>query len=186
MANATHPIRSYWDAVEPYYKSINIYGNPAEFATSTAEIPRYVVLLYAAHMCQSEVFNGGFLQLFWNSTGILVPEAIESFKHIGMPELASLVNEAAALVGNPYPREREERWDALLAATGRNEMEMEQIFDKYAALGKPESLYQAFAEATKDLPLDALDRRFWETVKTENSGFEDAATRFAQAPFLIQ
>jgi len=37
-----------------------------------------MLLLYAAHFCLSEVHNGGFLQLFWNSTGIRkwrIPEA---------------------------------------------------------------------------------------------------------------
>jgi hypothetical protein len=44
----------------------------------------------------------------------------------------------------------------------------------------------AFAKATKNLTFDRLDREFWDTAKTENGGFEAAAKRYAQDPFLPQ
>ncbi|WP_369973953.1 DUF4375 domain-containing protein [Polaromonas sp. SP1] len=30
--------------------------------------------LFAVHWCQSEICNGGFMQFFANSTGVLAPE----------------------------------------------------------------------------------------------------------------
>ena len=81
-------IGSYWEVLEPHFESINIYKGQDTFSASISQIPRHIVLLYAAHVCQSEVHNGGFLQLFWNNSGILVPQAIEAYKTIGMPNLA--------------------------------------------------------------------------------------------------
>jgi len=127
----------------------------------------------------AEVHNGGFLQLFWNSTGILVPEAEDGFRVIGMPAMATLVQMAASPLGSPYPRDRDDRWDALLAASGRKPREIEQIFKKQ------DNLYLAFVDATSTLGLDALDKRFWETAETENGGFQDAATQYANSVHLV-
>jgi hypothetical protein len=174
------PLDSYWDVLEPHFKAINIYHDPETLAASIADIPRQIVLLYAAHMCQSEIHNGGFLQLFWNSTGIIVPDAIEAYKSIGMPILATLLEQAAHPLGSPYPLDRDDRWDALLHASGLNEAELEAIFKT------TDNFYVGFVKATKTLPFDELDRQFWEAVKTENGGFEKAATRYAESPFLLQ
>ena len=173
------PIDSYWDMLEPHFEAINIYEDPGTFAASIADIPPHVVLLYAAHMCQSEVHNGGFLQLFWNSTGIIVPHAIEAYKMIGMPILAYLLLRAAQPLGSPYPLDRDDRWDALLRGSGLSTGEIAEIFKR------EDHLYAAFLKATSNLPFDSLNRQFWEACKTEGGGFETAATRYAQHPFLL-
>src|SRR6516165_9812567 len=113
----TNSIDSYWDVLGPYFEAINIYEGPDALKASIAGIPQHVVLLYAAHMCQSEIHNGGFLQLLWNSTGIIVPDAIEAYKTIGMTKLASLVEKVALMLGSLYPLDRDDRWDALLLAS---------------------------------------------------------------------
>jgi hypothetical protein len=172
-------ISSYWVLIEPLFSSIDMGSGPQEFSDSISLIPRPNVLLFAAHMCLAEVHNGGFLQLFWNSTGVVVPEAEEGFRVIGMPRMADIVEKAAHLLGSPYPRDREGRWDALLEASGRKPREMKRIFKKQ------ENLYLAFAEATSSLPLNNLDNQFWENAMTENGGFQDAATRYAQTVHLV-
>jgi hypothetical protein len=93
--------------------------------------------------------------------------------------MADIVEKAAHLLGSPYPRDREGRWDALLEASGRKPREMKRIFKKQ------ENLYLAFAEATSSLPLNNLDNQFWENAMTENGGFQDAATRYAQTVHLV-
>jgi hypothetical protein len=80
-------------------------------------------------MALAEVHNGGFLQLFWNNTGVLVPEAIEGLLAIGMLKMASILREAALPLGTPYPRDRDDRWDALLVASNRDSDELEQMFE---------------------------------------------------------
>jgi hypothetical protein len=176
----TESVHSYWELVEPIFSTINIYNGPEAFAASIIEVPRPCLLLFAAHMCLSEVHNGGFLQLLWNNTGVLVPEAVEGFAAIGMPTMSALVTQAALPLGSPYPRDRDMRWDALLVASGRKSKDLKQIFKK------SENLYLAFAEATATLQFDSLDKQFWESAKTENGGFQVAATRYAQNVYIVQ
>ena len=94
-----------------------------------------------------------------------LPKLSRGYSLIGMPTLASLLKEAASVLGTQYPRERNDRKGALLIASGRSQRELKQIFKKQ------ENLYLAFAEATKGLPFDSLDKQFWQAVKTENGGF---------------
>jgi hypothetical protein len=61
-----------------------------------------------------------------------------------------------------------------------DEAELEAIFKT------TDNFYIGFVKATKNLPFDDLDREFWDAVKTESGGFETAATRYAQNPFLLQ
>ena len=173
-------MQSYWEVVEPLFNLIDTGNGHKAFAASIVSLPRSSVLLFSAHMALAEVHNGGFLQLFWNETGVPVPEAIEGFKAIGMPIMASILQEAAQPLGDPYPRGRDERWDALLVASGRSTRELKRIFKNAP------NFYLAFQEATSTLPYDALNQRFWDAAKVENGGFQDAATRYAQSPFLIQ
>jgi len=69
--------------------------------------------MYAGNWCVSEVDNGGFLQFFWNATGILAPEATGGFKEMEAAELGTIVQEAMAYFGPIYPRDRDTRLIAL-------------------------------------------------------------------------
>lgn len=170
---------SYWALVEPLFQQVDT-TDAAAYSKSVEVIPREVVLLFAAHFCLSEVHNGGFLQFFWNSNGMMAPEAIEGFKAIGMPKLASVVKAAAAPLGSPYPREREERWDAMLAASGKDEDELMAIFEKEMAIDGCKGFYLGFVTTTAALGFDKLDSQAWDLARTENGGFQEAASRYAQ------
>ena len=176
MAEATN---SYWNLVEPVFASIDITDSES-FVVSTAALPREVVLLHATHFCLSEVHNGGLLQFFWNSTGLIAPEAIAGFIALGMPRIAALVRTAADALGSPYPRDRDSRWDALLQASGRSMRDLKKIFEKN------ENLYLAFEEATEPLGYLAMNRHAWDLAKSENGGFQEAATRFARSFSRVQ
>jgi hypothetical protein len=169
----TKSFESYWNLIDPIWDKINIYDGEAAFLASIQPFPRPTVLLYAAHFCQSEVCNGGLLQFFWNNTGVLCPEAIEGFRIIGMPQVASIIEAAAASLGSPYPRDREARWDAMLVESGLSEDELKDIFDKTP------NQYLAFLEATKAFNWDSQSKHFYEFYDEENGGFESAADRFA-------
>lgn len=168
-------IKSYWDVLEQNLDAINIYEGPEKYFESCAKASRLVVILYATHMCASEVRNGGFLQLFWNNTGIAVPEAIEGYRAIALPELAGLVESAAGLLGQIYPRGREDRWAALLSASGRESEELKKIFDRNS------NLYGAFVEATEPINWDPRDEQFWDFAANEGGGYDKAATRYARS-----
>jgi hypothetical protein len=167
-------IESYWEILKPFFEAIDTGGSTEAYAASLGKVPRAVVLLYATHMCLAEVHNGGLLQFFWNSTGIVAPETIEGFAAIGMPKLGSLVKQAASLLGDPYPRDRDARWDALLAASDCSPEYLERLF------AKAEGFYLAFAEATESLGFEALNKSISETANTENGGFQERATCYAR------
>ena len=167
--------QSYWSLVEAIYEKVDIYNGSQGFLASIALVPRPLGILYAAHFCLSEVQNGGFLQFFLNSTGVLAPEAIEGFDAIQMPQLAAVVRETIALLGEPYPRDRTERSKALLRTSGRDESDLTQIFKE------AKNLYLAYTKATETLPFDALDRRIWDLAESENGGFDQASDRYLQS-----
>jgi hypothetical protein len=103
----------YWSTVEPFWDAININDGPEVFRETFDSAPRVSGLMFAGHLCQSEICNGGLHQFFWNSTGVLAPEAVEGFREIGQSQIAALVESAMDLVGSPYPRGREERQGRL-------------------------------------------------------------------------
>ena len=102
----------YWQVIEPIWNHINI-DQTSVFFDTYAKVPLKAALLYAAHFCQSEVCNGGFHQFFFNSTGVLAPEAAKGFRAIGQNKIAELVENAMLPFGLPYARDREERQSIL-------------------------------------------------------------------------
>jgi len=103
----------YWELIEAANKQVDIYNSAEEFFRGFATLPTYVQHLLATYWCQSEINNGGFDQFFFNSTGILAPEAEAGFRAMGLSEVADLLVEAIGRFGGRYPREREERQIAM-------------------------------------------------------------------------
>jgi hypothetical protein len=165
--------RSYWELLEPYWSQLGNSHTTADFLAIVNAFPRPIILLYAAHFCQSEVRNGGLRQLFNNSSGVLAPEAIEGYHAIGMPLLAEVLQTAAATLGPDYPRERQERWHALRLASCRTSGEVEAARDKLlnAAPYNPSPIEPEVFKL--------LNKRFWTLANIENGGFEAAATDYA-------
>jgi len=151
---------SYWDAVRLVMDKISI-DSADEFSASFAKVPRQVGIVYAAYFCLEEVRNGGFFQFFYNSTGVLGPEALEGFQAIGMAGVASAASSALDVFGSQYPRDREARYGAILSvlslSTGSN---------FHVALSKGNELFRVQQE------------EIYRLSRTENGGFDDAATKY--------
>ena len=103
----------YWEQIEAAFEHVDIYNSEAEFFKGFAPLPTHVQHLLAAHWCQSEINNGGFDQFFFNPTGILAPEAEAGFRAMGLSDVADLLVEALGRFGSRYPRERDERVNAM-------------------------------------------------------------------------
>jgi hypothetical protein len=101
----------YWTLVEPVWLRLNRSWDdgPEAFIRRFRSIQLEIGHLYAAHWCQSEVCNGGLEQFFFNSTGLLAPEALEGFRAISTTELAKALGAAMNQFGSPYPRDRAAR-----------------------------------------------------------------------------
>jgi hypothetical protein len=163
---------SYWPLVEPMFDAVSI-DDLASFERTKGNVPRSSLVLFAAHFCLSEVWNGGLMQFFWNSTGILAPEAIEGFQVIGMPKLANRLAAAASPLGEVFPRDRQARWDAMLVNSGLDIEQLEQIF----RVAKDQ--YLAFMSTTAAFEWDRLTEEIYTLAENENGGFQNAATDFA-------
>jgi hypothetical protein len=109
-----------WKAVEPYWRKVSIYGTPERLERDLRKVPPPVLVLLPVFWCNSEICNGGFSQLFLNSTGILVPEAIAGYRTLKRRKLANVVAKAASLLGKNYARDRSLRHKRLkkLGAAG--------------------------------------------------------------------
>jgi Domain of unknown function (DUF4375) len=110
---------SYWDLIEREWDEINIYDGPEVFLETFGKAPQKAGLLYAAHFSQSEICNGGFDQFFFNSTGVLAPEAVRGFRAIGQNQIADLLENAMSKFGKEYPRDRVRRQDLRTALGDR-------------------------------------------------------------------
>jgi hypothetical protein len=153
----------YWSVLDPIWDKI-IIDTPETFAQTFGEVSRSAGLLYAAHFCQSEVCNGGFTQFFWNSTGVLAPEAVDGFIAIGQPHVAEVVERAMNMLGSPFRRDRTARWAAL--DTLRDERDKQRD-----PAGRPRNNnISSFRE---------LDRKFYSLRASEAGGFENAADAYA-------
>lgn len=166
------PLDSYWPLVEPMFDVVSI-DDPASFERTKSSVPHSSLVLFAAHFCLSEVWNGGLLQFFFNSTGILAPEAIEGFQAIGMANIASRLAAAAAPLGGIFPRDRGARWDAMLVNSGLDAQQLEQIFRE------AKDQYLGFRSATAAFEWDRLTEEIYDLAENENGGFQNAATDFA-------
>ena len=155
MSRATKAGDRYWALIEPSWLRLNDTWSRGvdEFLAESRKVSPRVLNLYAAHWCQSEVDNGGFHQFFYNTTGLLAPEAVGGFRAIGLLEWSALLSDAMAYFGTPYPRERAARLERLPRSDSRKRAEWD--------------------------PFAALDEKFYGSADAERSRWDTAADSYA-------
>jgi hypothetical protein len=129
---------------------VQLHDDPDVFQISLGMLQPVERDLLVGQYCQSEVCNGGFWQLFYNSTGVLAPDARDAFTAIGIPEWAACLDEAMRFFGPRYPRARQTR----IAALERKRTDGFRAIDErfYAwSRGEPDRWYRmADAYAARD------------------------------------
>ena len=113
--------RKLWPFSDVPSEAISIYDGPVVFLQDFAQASRAQQIAFAGFWFQAEVLNGGLVQFFSNDTGVLAPEAVAACREVGLPTLASRLEQAIAWFGQPYPRERGAREDALEAFADTHE-----------------------------------------------------------------
>jgi hypothetical protein len=153
-AEAQHGER-YWSLVSPHLLELNEAWDQGvgTFVFKLHKAPLKVQHLYAAHWCQSEVYNSGLFQFFHNATGILAPEAVSGFEAIGAPELAEVLKQAMTYFGTPYRRDRTARFAKLPDPEGRPRTEWD--------------------------PFGTLDRRFDKWIESDHYRWDKLADTYA-------
>jgi hypothetical protein len=126
-------------AIRGAWHLVDIYGGGDRFIQTFASVPAWQGALFAAHLCQSEVRNGGLHQFFTNPSGVLAPEASAGLRAMGLSEAAAVLDRAMAAFGSPYPRETADRQEILARVAGEARSEWDPFYSMdplfYAALG---------------------------------------------------
>jgi hypothetical protein len=145
--NADQPGATAWRAIEPYWNVVNIYEGVATFLASLETVPDNVRHLLAVWWSDSEICNGGFHQFFFNSTGILAPEAVEGFRAVRLEECSRITHVAIQKFGADYPRDHAMRDAALqaLLLPGQLRREWDPFYsldDEYYAAKSRSAFYE--------------------------------------------
>lgn len=85
------------------YAVLSFVGSPAPDEDDhelVRQAPKSAQFLWAMHLLESEVNNGGFEQYFWNSSSTLAGVAVEAYRAIGADKYVDLVQRALTMVGN--------------------------------------------------------------------------------------
>ena len=93
------------NALARVWESVSIYDGPDDFLKQFTALSVPHQHLFSTWWCDHEVCNGGFLQLFENSTGVLVPDAVVGYRALGLLDVAVTVGEAMGFFKPTYPRE---------------------------------------------------------------------------------
>lgn len=100
-----------WLAIERIFTELRTPYDPDDRLYDLTPGQRAV---YALDWIRKEVSNGGFDQLFGNSTGFLTPEAIQGAAYIGATDYEDVLRRAAAIFPNgEVPRDQDERTDLI-------------------------------------------------------------------------
>lgn len=132
--------RAYPAFYEPYYDSFNFYDGREAWLQSIVNIPPKAVHLFSVHWLHLEVYNGGFWQYFFNSTGTTAPEAIEGFTAIGMPNVSRVVEEAMAQLGSTFPGDKSTREEIVGPPDDR--MDFGDLDDRLYELADTEKFFR--------------------------------------------
>ncbi len=170
------PVKSWENIVDSIAGKIEATKGPEEYFASIARLPRSHVLLYAIFFAGAEVNNGGFSQLFYNSTGMVAPEAREGFAAIGMPKIAGLFSQAMQIFGAAYPRDPDVRRQAILAAAQRFLAEPKNDSPGRRRLASAEDVI------VSDALFRDLSDKYYQLEYVENGGIDKAATSYADRP----
>jgi hypothetical protein len=121
--------RSIWQAVD-------IYRGPKTTMAGLSKLTSGQRASFTASWCDSEICNGGFHQLFFNSTGVLAEEAVKGFRLIGADSYADLISKAISVFPNhELPLHRGKRIKALESIpSDRLEEEFSPLEERYYKL----------------------------------------------------
>lgn len=145
------------EAAELWWPTSVVYEIWHELETPYEPDPRLAELtpgqraMYALMWTRSEVDNGGFHQLFFNSTGYLFPEAVEGAALLGGAELSAIFGDAASVLPDPWLRDKQARRRHLNLLTEDEVELLRACSERFFALnessaGDLNSLYEAYIE----------------------------------------
>ena len=112
------------------FKTITCYEGYEKYLMTSERFTLEQRYLYAIHRYFGEVIKRRHHQFFYNSTGIFWENALNGFKHFGIPEFAANFQKVIDCYGGTISFDREERWNMLESLEEKNEEEFFGILDE--------------------------------------------------------
>jgi hypothetical protein len=158
--------RAYYESLKEYDPFRELWKSLVERSSSdrslgqlSSEEQRY----FAVSLLEGEVYNGGFDQFFWNSSGDYYQLAVAGLEDLGAASALAIVKEAADTVfgRSGPPADQTERWRILDSKTRR----LSEVLTRYRQRSR----------------LEGLDEQFWE----DPDRLADRLTAYAEERGLV-
>ena len=94
------------EVLDPVWWTANIYDGVAEYDRCLTPFSKEQRLMFALLWYLAEVDNGGHSQFFYNSTGIVFPDALAAMEQLKIPEGVAILGEARRRLGGSVERDR--------------------------------------------------------------------------------
>lgn len=92
----------YWFVIESMWEKINTYKTYRFYEVTSSKFTLHQQYLHAIDWVNKEVRNGGFTQLFLNSTGLVWENACKGFNDMKFTEIVKILEKVEKLYGtNP-------------------------------------------------------------------------------------
>ena len=156
---------------------IDIEARPDVYLQQFHQADPVRAYLFVIKKFMGEIAGDGLHYVFENRLGQILPEVIEGFHRLGMPQTAEVLDQAGHRLGSPFPRGLYLREMRLSAAVAR--VPDDEIKSRYGMSDEDIEADPDYVEVLKGEELfDDLPDLYFKLVETENGGFETAAIEF--------
>lgn len=98
---------SYLDLIEPIMEKAILVGDLSSVKKKIQKLPEPLQVLAYIYTASGDLYNGGYLQYFYNSFGFMAPDVKASLIAIGDKATAKNFEKAMSEIGAPWPSSRE-------------------------------------------------------------------------------
>ena len=99
--------------IDPLWWAVSIYDGEKKYNKGLSRFTLPQRYVFAIQWYVSEVNNGGHEQFYFNSTGLVYPDALQGFREIGHRQAYDILNESIARAGGKLPLDRSRRQKLL-------------------------------------------------------------------------
>ena len=101
--------QDYWPFTESFTDSVSFYDSTELYLLQFEFADPIEANMFVLYWFQAEILNGGLMQFFENSTGLIAPEVVVALRCVGLPKLSEKLHEVLLQLGNTYERNRAKR-----------------------------------------------------------------------------
>jgi len=95
--------------IDPLWWEVRIYDGEKKYNEDLGKFSLPQRYIFAIQCYMAEVNNGGHWQFYYNSTGLVYPDALLGFQEIGHQQAYDILSETIALAGDEFSLDRSRR-----------------------------------------------------------------------------